>query len=46
MWNYAGVGQEVLRSYGAASNTFMQRVRTRYDPTGVFARLVPGGFKL
>lgn len=46
MWNYAGVGQEVIRSYGEASNAFMRQVRARYDPTGVFSRLVPGGFKL
>ncbi|KAI9785107.1 MAG: hypothetical protein M1816_000518 [Peltula sp. TS41687] len=46
MWNYAGIGQDVIRSYGKRSTDFMRSVRARYDPTGVFQRLVTGGFKL
>lgn len=46
MWNYAGTGQEVLKSYGDQSNDFMKVVRAKYDHAGVFDKLVPGGFKL
>ncbi|KAH8704705.1 6-hydroxy-D-nicotine oxidase [Talaromyces proteolyticus] len=46
MWNYAGLGQEVFPSYGYSSLGFMKKVSKRYDPKGVFQRLVPGGFKL
>lgn len=44
--NFAGGFQNPLASYGNESLDFMQRVATKYDPTGVFQRLVPGGFKL
>ncbi len=46
MWNYAGAGQAVLKSYGVKSNKEMKEVRAEYDPKGIFAHLVPGGFKL
>ncbi|OAF99159.1 FAD-binding domain-containing protein [Paraphaeosphaeria sporulosa] len=45
-WNYAGIGQDVIASYGTASVANMKKVRTKYDPSGVFKTLVPGGFKL
>lgn len=45
-WNYAGIGQDPISSYGTASNNFMRTVRTKYDPNGVFKTLVAGGFKL
>ncbi|OKL57965.1 hypothetical protein UA08_06762 [Talaromyces atroroseus] len=46
MWNYAGLGQDIFLSYGQSSLNFMKEVSKQYDPTGVFQRLVPGGFKL
>ncbi|KAI4131250.1 MAG: hypothetical protein LQ338_001344 [Usnochroma carphineum] len=44
--NYADGGQDVIDGYGAESKQRLQRVSRRYDPRGVFQRLVPGGFKL
>lgn len=44
--NFAGGFQNPLASYGNESLDFMRNVATKYDPTGVFQRLVPGGFKL
>lgn len=35
-----------MASYGSASVAHMKKVRTKYDPKGVFKTLVPGGFKL
>jgi hypothetical protein len=46
MWNYAGGIQDVFSSYGQSSIQFMKEVSSRYDPAGVFQKLVPGGFKL
>nr|AGK29869.1 FAD-binding protein [Volvariella volvacea] len=45
MWNYSGFNQQVIGSYGDANVAFMKDVSRRYDPTGVFQRLV-GGQKL
>lgn len=44
--NYADGSQNPLRSYGNTSVAFMQQVARKYDPNGVFQRLVPGGFKI
>ncbi|KAL8899992.1 MAG: hypothetical protein Q9207_005910 [Kuettlingeria erythrocarpa] len=44
--NYALPTQEVIASYGRANVEFLRGVGGKYDPEGVFQRLVPGGFKL
>lgn len=44
--NHAKGSQDVLRSYGADNFAFLQATARAYDPSGVFQRLMPGGFKL
>ncbi len=44
--NYAAPFQTPLTSYGAENLKFLQQVSKKYDPTAVFQRRVPGGFKL
>jgi hypothetical protein len=44
--NYANQNQRVVDSYGVENREFLQEVASRYDPEGVFQKLVPGGFKL
>ncbi|KAF2649454.1 FAD-binding domain-containing protein [Lophiostoma macrostomum CBS 122681] len=44
--NYAAPGQEPLRSYGKKNFAALTEVSRKYDPNGVFQKLVPGGFKL
>ncbi|TVY39483.1 Bifunctional solanapyrone synthase [Lachnellula subtilissima] len=44
--NYAAPWQEVIASYGEASVSRLQRLRANVDPSEVFTRLVPGGFKV
>ena len=44
--NYAYSTQEPIQSYGAANVKKLQAVSRKYDPSGVFQKLVPGGFKL
>lgn len=44
--NFAGGFQNPLQSYGSESLEFMRSVAQKYDPSGVFQKLVPGGFKL
>ncbi|KAI4209164.1 MAG: hypothetical protein LQ351_007880 [Letrouitia transgressa] len=44
--NDAFPGQKVLRSYGDQSFQRMLEVSKKYDPTGMFQKQVPGGFKL
>ena len=44
--NYAAGFQDPIASYGADSVARLQNVSVQYDPTGVFKRLVPGGFKV
>ncbi|KAL0262829.1 hypothetical protein SLS55_001803 [Diplodia seriata] len=44
--NYAWASQDVLASYGPESVAKMRAASAKYDPNGVFQRLVPGGFKL
>lgn len=44
--NFAGGFQNPLGTYGAESLKLMRTVAKKYDPMGVFQKLVPGGFKL
>ncbi|KAL4864870.1 hypothetical protein BDV12DRAFT_188602 [Aspergillus spectabilis] len=44
--NYAGDTQKPLRGYGADNMAFLHQVQRKYDPNGVFQRLMPGGFKI
>lgn len=44
--NYAGPFQDVVGSYGNNNVKFLREVADEYDPSGVFQRLQPGGFKI
>ncbi|CAK7237138.1 hypothetical protein SEUCBS140593_009856 [Sporothrix eucalyptigena] len=44
--DYADETQDPLGSYGAANVAKMRAVARKYDPTGVFQHMVPGGFKI
>lgn len=44
--NYALPTQDPIASYGEENIKAMWDVSRKYDPKGVFQRLVPGGFKL
>ncbi|KAM3435921.1 hypothetical protein MY4824_004583 [Beauveria thailandica] len=44
--NYASPKQDPLCGYGAKNFAFMNKVARKYDPSGVFQKLQPGGFKL
>jgi len=44
--NYADNTQDPLASYGSASVKKMKAAAKKYDPAGVFQKLVPGGFKI
>ncbi|KAI2468961.1 FAD binding domain-containing protein [Annulohypoxylon bovei var. microspora] len=44
--NYADASQDVFGSYGAANIQHIRDVAAAYDPTGVFQRRIPGGFKI
>ncbi|CCO37919.1 hypothetical protein BN14_12079 [Rhizoctonia solani AG-1 IB] len=44
--NHAGSGQKPIESYGLAQVKFLQRVKAKYDPEGVFEKLCRGGFKI
>ncbi|KAI0467338.1 putative oxidoreductase [Xylaria cf. heliscus] len=44
--NYAGGWQNPIAGYGEESVTRLRNVAGKVDPHGVFARQVPGGFKL
>lgn len=44
--NYADPSQNPLKSYGPHNLDFLRAVSSKYDPTGVFQRMVPGSFKL
>lgn len=44
--DYADQSQNPLRSYGSSNLQKIRNVAKKYDATGVFQRLVPGGFKL
>ena len=44
--NYADRSQKPLESYGAANVAKIRAASWKYDPTGVFQTLMPGGFKI
>lgn len=44
--DYADKSQNPLRGYGIENLRTIRRVAKKYDPTAVFQRQVPGGFKL
>jgi hypothetical protein len=44
--NYADKDQDPLTGYGADQVAFMKDVASKYDPSGVYQRLLPGGFKV
>lgn len=44
--NYADKDQDPLSAYGADKVSFMKEVAGKYDPSGVFQKMVPGGFKI
>ncbi|CAJ2512213.1 Uu.00g052280.m01.CDS01 [Anthostomella pinea] len=44
--NYADPSQDPLESYGSKNLAFLRAVSARYDPSGIFQKKVPGGFKL
>lgn len=44
--NDAGFYQDPLHSYGQENLKLMKAAQKVYDPTRVFQKLLPGGFKL
>jgi len=44
--NFAMADQNPFCTYGAENVDFLRTTAHKYDPTGVFQRLVPGGFKI
>lgn len=44
--NYAFKTQNPIQGYGASNVEKLQAISKKYDPSGVFQKLVPGGFKL
>jgi hypothetical protein len=44
--NYADKDQDPLSGYGADKVRFMKAVAQKYDPFGVYQKLLPGGFKI
>ncbi|PGH02240.1 hypothetical protein AJ79_07689 [Helicocarpus griseus UAMH5409] len=44
--NYAGEFQDVLSGYGVENVLKMKELSAKYDPDGVFQKLVPGGWKI
>lgn len=44
--NYALQQQDPFAGYGRENQAFLGVVSKKYDPHGVFQKLVPGGFKL
>jgi hypothetical protein len=44
--DYADITQDPLASYGAENVKKMKEAAKKYGPSGVFQRLVPGGFKI
>jgi FAD/FMN-containing dehydrogenase len=44
--NYAGPYQNVIPSYGKEKLARLKAIAKKYDPTAVFQKLQPGGFKL
>jgi hypothetical protein len=44
--NYADPSQNPIASYGVENVNFLMNVSRKYDPSGIWQRQVPGGFKL
>jgi len=44
--NYAGPYQNVVPSYGETNLAKLKKVAKKYDPSAVFQKLQPGGYKL
>lgn len=44
--NYADSWQDPIAGYGAETVARLQAVSKKYDPTGLFQKSMPGGFKL
>ena len=44
--NYAYPKQDPIRTYGAENVRLLKNAAAKYDPKGVFQKLVPGGFKV
>ncbi|CAG5178535.1 uncharacterized protein ALTATR162_LOCUS8749 [Alternaria atra] len=44
--NYADKDQDPLSAYGTDKVAFMKKVAKKYDPFGVYQKLLPGGFKI
>ncbi|KAF3052652.1 hypothetical protein E8E11_011502 [Didymella keratinophila] len=44
--NYADKDQNPLSGYGQEKMDFMKAVAEKYDPEGVYQKLMPGGFKI
>jgi hypothetical protein len=44
--NYAGPYQNVIPGYGEANLAKLKSIAKKYDPTAVFQKLQPGGYKL
>ncbi|CEJ89643.1 hypothetical protein VHEMI05474 [[Torrubiella] hemipterigena] len=44
--NYAGYNQNPLCGYGKENVDFLRQVANKYDPSGVFQKQMPGGFKI
>lgn len=44
--NDAGPDQAVFQGYGAGNLQRLRDISKKYDPEGVFQKLLPGGFKL
>ncbi|PBP19662.1 FAD binding domain containing protein [Diplocarpon rosae] len=44
--NYAGEFQDPLGGYGRSNTAKIAALSAKYDPKGVFQRLVPGGYKI
>lgn len=44
--NYADISQNVYNSWGAGNVAKLKAASRKYDPTGVFQKLVPGGYKI
>ena len=46
LMNYAFKGQDVINGYGPSSRERLLKASAKYDPTGFFQKVVPGGFKI
>lgn len=44
--NYADKDQDPISAYGTDKVVFMKRVAKKYDPLGVYQKLLAGGFKI